>query len=427
MTPSPNALRSVASGLQPNLLQRALEPMMDHAEALRRMMYLPPPPPAGIGELRAVDRLRHLIGVLDFHFPPLIECQLAQSVNLMAWQVYQTHPAEAASTWASITGEPSSQRILVPTPIAAAVVGISGTGKSQGCVRSLACSGPQVVHHDSFPRLKGSHTQVLYQSIEVPSSGKAGDLELALKLQWTMSTGSRRFEDDMGKSRGTGFGGLLEWTRVAMSHGLAVLHLDEIQNLFRLSSIKARRQAVAEPAEYRIVEDQALKWIMSLTNSGRMAVLVSGTPDGINALSRRLATLQRMTTGGLHTFNPLTLPEEKHLAGSFIGVLSRYQYFKESLPVTMDFAKMIVDLTAGVPRIIMALWIASHRVAFERNASCLRKEDFLKASQTWLGPVSHAVRSLQQGDPKGLAMYEDLSTMHTDFWSDLWGRLSAPN
>lgn len=35
-----------------------------------------------------------------------------------------------------------------------------------------------------------------------------------------------------------------------------------------------------------------------LTNSGQIPLLVSGTPDGIGALTKRLSTLERITTMG---------------------------------------------------------------------------------------------------------------------------------
>jgi hypothetical protein len=105
-------------------------------------------------------------------------------------------------------------------------------------------------------------------------------------------------------------------------------------------------------------------------------------------------------------------------------VLARYQYVQKKLPIDDNLAKLIIDLTAGIQRVIIALWIAAHRVAFERADDSLRLEDFITAAQTWLEPLAPAVAAIREGSPSKMAMYEDLVLRDTPFWSEFWSRFS---
>jgi len=273
-----------------NILLDGVGPMLSPEEALRAMYHVPPVP-QGIGDVPRHMRLLHLLDVRDFHYPPTIERQLQQTTTMMLWQGYKYRDPREKPTWASISGEAQRQGILIPSPIAASVEGLSGVGKTQACQRSLRCFRSQVVVHPSFPTLIGAHQQVVWLSVEVPPSGRAVDLARALMEAWRTATGSRRFNDWIERDRvRDGMRALDEWRQVAVSHFLGILHLDEIQNLFKLSSLRRRRSGNgADEAELSIVEDQLLRWLLYLTNSGQVPLLVSGTPDGIGALTKRLS------------------------------------------------------------------------------------------------------------------------------------------
>ena len=409
-----------------NILLEGVGPMLSPEEALKAMYYIPPLP-RGIADMPRHLRLLHLLDVRDFHFPPRMEVQLQQTAAMMLWQGYKYRDPRSASTWASISGEAQRQGILIPSPIAASVEGLSGVGKTQACLRSLRCFPSQVILHPSFPKLIGEHQQVVWLSAEVPPSGKGVDLARALMEAWEVATGSGRFDDWLAKDRiHDGMRALDEWRQVAVSHFLGVLHLDEIQNLFKLGSLRRRRSSKgADEPELSIVEDQLLRWLLYITNSGQAAVLVSGTPDGIGALTKRLSMLQRINTGGYHAIDPIRFDPDKALRTTFLGQLGLYQYVKNPLPMDANLAKLIIDLTGGIQRIIIALWVAAHRVALERKDDTLRLEDFTKAAKTWLLPLAPAIAALREADPAKLSRYEDLVPRDTTFWASFWG--GVPN
>jgi len=407
---------------EPNILLQGIGSMLSPEEALKAMYYIPPVP-QGIADVPRHMRLLHLLDVRDFHYPPPIELKLQQTTAMMLWQGYKYRDPRSASTWASISGEAQRQGILLPSPIAASVEGLSGVGKTQACLRSLRCFPSQVIRHPTFPKLVGEHQQVVWLSVEVPPSGKGGDLARALMEAWRVATGSRRFDEWLAKDRiRDGMRALDEWRQVAVSHFLGVLHLDEIQNLFKLSSLRRRRSSKGgDEPELSIVEDQLLRWLLYITNSGQVPTLVSGTPDGIGALTKRLSTLQRINTGGYHAIDPIRFDPHKPLRTTFLGQLGMYQYVRNPLPMDANLANLIIDLTGGIQRVIIALWVAAHRVALERKDDTLRVEDFTKAAATWLAPLAPAIAALREANPAKLSRYEDLVPRDTTFWASFWG------
>lgn len=413
---------SVHAPQEENLLLRSIGPVLSPREAFSKMHYMPPLP-SGLAHLQRHQRMLRLLEVRDFHVPPPIETKLQQTVTMMVWQGYRHRDPRIASTWGSISGEAQRQGMLLPTAIAASVEGLPGVGKTQACQRSLRCFPRQVIEHDSFPKLVGSHRQVVWLSVEVPPSGRAADFARALMQAWRDATGSNRFDDWLAKDRiRDGMRALDEWRQVAVTHFLGILHLDEIQNLFKLSSLRARKggKSSAEP-ELSIVEDQLLRWLLQITNSGQIPLLVSGTPDGIGALTKRLSTLQRINTGGYHAIEPLAFDPSMPIELTFLGQLGRYQYLKNPLPMNRELAELIMDLTGGIQRVVVALWVAAQRVALERQDDTLKLEDFQRAMSTYLRPLVPAIDALKTGNPIHLSRYEDLVPRNTEFWSKYWG------
>ena len=412
-----------------NVLTEDLGDILSAKDALATLIYLPPPPDALDGMPWHV-RLHQLMDVRDLHVPSLVERQLQQTIGLMVRQGYKYRDPRLSTTWAAISGESQRRGILLPQAVAASVEGLSGVGKTQACLRCLHTFPRQMIGHPTFPRLEGGLQQLVWLSVEVPPSGKAGDLARALMTAWQSAMGGHRFDSWLAKEKiQDGMRALDEWRQVAVAHFLGILHLDEVQNLFKLGSLKQRtdRKGAGEAPALSIVEDQVLRWLLYLTNSGQIPLLVSGTPDGIGALTKRLSTMERLHTVGYHPFEPIRLATGKELESSFLGVLARYQYVRK--PITMDepLARLIIDLTGGIHRIIIALWVAAHRVAFERAQDDLRIEDFAKAASTWLAPLAPAIAALQTKNPERMSRFEDLVRRDTNFWATFWqSSVSSP-
>ncbi|WP_088279067.1 AAA family ATPase [Ideonella sp. A 288] len=408
-----------------NILQIPLGSIHSREEALERLIELPKMP-INLRDLPRHIRVHHLMGLRDFHVPPLEEGRLFESIDLMVRSGYHYRDPRSPGTFGVISGElPIRMYPRIPAH-AAAVEGASGTGKTQGCLRSLNLYRHQTFLHGHFPGFKDPHFQVTHLSADVPSSGTAEDFARVLMRAWQQATGSTRFDHLLKRDRFRNpMEALNEWRQVAISHFLGILHLDEVQNFFKLATLEQRRRRDGKGGtpELSIVEDRCLKWILELLNTWGIPVLFSGTSDGIGALTKRLSNLERFGTGGYHSLSVFDQWDDPAYRKQFLGQLGRYQYTMQKLKVDDDLAKLILELSGGIPRVIVALWVSANRLALERPDDKLTTSDFVLASQTYLGPLAPAIAAVRSKDPLRMRVYEDLVSQDTTFWSRLWGRV----
>lgn len=408
-----------------NLLIKGLGPLRSRPEILKCLTDLPKPPKDMTGVPPHVA-LHLLMSLRDFHIPSLEEVRLHETIEIMTRQNYRYLDPSTSETWAAVSGQPSLPKRPRAPAFGAAVEGHSGCGKTEAILRCLNSYPQQVIEHEGLPRLVGSHQQVVWLSAEVPPSGKTADLAANLMLEWDTLTGGGRFGSSLDRERRNGMKMLDEWRQVARSHFLGILHLDEVQNFFKLATLKRRsnRTGVHDAPELAIVEDQALKWILTLMNTWQTPLLLSGTPDGIGALTRRLSNTSRIVTSGYHPFRHFESATDPSFRDTFLKQLGKYQYVQKKLPLDEELAELIIELTGGIQRLIIAIWIAAHRVAFERNSGDLRLTDFKKAASTYLAPVGPAVAAFRSNDPQRMSRYEDLLPRDGAFWAQFWGSVS---
>ncbi|AMO93196.1 AAA domain protein [Collimonas fungivorans] len=404
-----------------NILVQGLGPILSREEALIALLHLPPFP----GDMKGVPvqiRLHYLMSLRDLHIPFLETAQLQTTMDLMTRQGYRYRDPMFAETWRMMGGEVGTRKPIRAPASAAVVVGYSGTGKTEAVLRGLNTNPQQVIFHENFPHMTRGLSQVVWLSTDVPASGRTADLASNLMMAWDHVVRGERFAHSLAKNRRNGAQMLDEWCQVASSHFLGILHLDEVQNFFKIQSLERRRKQKENDTgpELSIVEDACLKGILNLTNNWQIPLVLSGTPDGVGALTKRMSTTQRLVTAGYHPLTYFVDAKDPRFCEVFFPKLCKYQYVTKKLPVSDKFGEKIIELTGGIPRIMIALWIAAHRVAFERSTDDLIVEDFIKASDTYLAPVGPAVAALRSNDPKRMARYEDVMLRDDGFWATFW-------
>lgn len=373
-------------------------------------------------------RMHYLLKIRDLHLPSLDGVRLVETIDLMLRNSYHYRAPTEPQTWAKIMGSQGYFAPPHPPAMAAVVVGHSGVGKTQAIVRALS-RYPQIITHDQFPRVIGSHHQVVWLSVDVPPSGKSEHLAANLMRTWDMAVKnalpdhSERFAAVLARPRHEGPRMLEEWRQVASSHFLGILHFDEVQNFFQLLSLEKRRQRKSRGnLELSIVEDKCLKWILTLINSGQFAVVFSGTPDGVGAFTKRLSTIQRIAASGYHHMRPFMSASDIEFRETFLPCLVRYQFVQKPLAISDELAELLIELSGGIKRLIVAFWFAGHRVAFERGSDDLLLEDFRQAATTYLSPIAPAAKALRSGVPELMSHYEDLISGSEDFLANFWAR-----
>lgn len=413
-----------------NILIKGLGPILSREEAMAFLTHLPPIPKRLDGVPKQV-RMHMVLSILDLHLPDLANVRLQATIDLMLRQGYRYRNPGNPQTWRTTSGTPYVHKTPRAPAMAGADVGIPGVGKTQAAIRSFSYY-PQVIRHDSFPRLVTGLDQMVWLSVDVPSSGRAEDLASNLMTGWDSAMAAAipgyqpRFSEEVSRVRRNGMWMLDQWRQWAISHYLGFLHLDEVQNFFQISTLERRRKRTNGDGslELSIVEDKCLKWILNFLNTWQVPLLMSGTPDGIAALTKRMSNTQRMSIGGFHKFSHFESAQDQEFRSIYLPQLAKYQYVSKKLPVTDELAGLLIELSGGVKRILVALWIAAHKIAFERDTDDLLLSDFKQAAATYMAPLAPAVAALRSGNQKRLAQFEDLLTNAPAFWEVFWGEMS---
>lgn len=397
-------------GLRDNILIRACGEPLSSVEIARKLLYLPPTPD-GSGSYSRHDIEHMTAGVFRMHIPTPAGIELAHAVSFMLAEGYVSRDPSSASTWRRIYSGIGDQAATSPIQLGAMVTGVSGAGKSMAIERALNLF-PRVVHHESIPGLAVPSPQLVWLKVDVPPSGKIKDLVETLARQTDEALGTSNFDRLLHGKRPSGAEMAHRWLRMISCNFLGILVLDEVQNLFKIET-KAVRSAVASrrhaaPPPLRIVDDEALKFLLTLSNYAKIPTIYCATPDGKAALETRMSTAQRMLTAGLHTIPHARSADDEFFRKHFFPRLCQYQWLPQKLPASDEFRRLLFDLSAGVPKIAAMTWFNAVRRALQRRADCMSLEDFRHAAETALGPLRPAVAALLSGDPRQLQRYEDL-------------------
>lgn len=412
-----------------NILIEKLGEIKSRKEISKFLTYLPKLPPENIGLFPRHIRLHMLQDVRDLHITSLNEARIAESIDLMLRQSYKYRDPKLASTWRNLYSNNDNANCLIAPPMALGVLGLPGVGKTQSVKRSLSCYR-QIINHAKFPNIINSFNQVSYISVDVPSSRKTEDLAVNLMNAWDQAMSYYvegyipRFTESLNKTKYDGNRMLEEWRQVATTQYLGLLHLDEAQNFFSIPSLKKRNtdKSRGEPLKLSIKEDACLKWVLSLTNTWKIPIAFSCTPDGMNALTSRFSNLQRFSSYGLHQLKRFERTDDPDLK-IFLSSLFKYQYVKNPLTETSQIAEVIIQLSAGIQRVIIALWVAAHRIAFEReDDDSLRVNDFIHAAKIHLSAIAPAIKALNSGVPSEMYIYEDMLG-NEEFWDSFWNSI----
>jgi len=403
-----------AATLQPaiyrdNVLIDPCGPPLSRIDIAKKLVYLPPLPGDAVSAPAHV-RKHELGAIRRIHIPSASGITLAESIEFMTCQGYVHRKPTDAKTWARLYGLGEQGPDHSPIQLAASVVGLSGAGKSVAVEKALRLR-PQVVTHGQFPGLIGPVRQLLWLKIDVPGSGRIADLVESLTRATDQVLGTE-YTKELYSGRQRSPATLAhEWIQKVSCHFLGLLVLDEVQNLFKIERKNVRQvlsKRGAERPALRIVDDQALKFLLTLTNATRWPMLVCGTPDGMEAFHTRMSTSQRLVTGGFHRIVHAETADDEFFRKRLFPKLCDYQWFPERLPPTDQLRELVHELSGGIPRICMLLWEHAHKRALDRNANCLSPDDFRYVSAHSLAPLQPSIQALLSGDPRRQAQYEDL-------------------
>ena len=406
---------AVPAAYRGNPLIEACGPILSPESLVERLFQCPPLPTK---QTRASPPhvLKHeLFSVRRLHVPSPAGVSVAQTMDFLRRQGYVHRNPAASETWRRIYSGTHEVDLREGVQLAASTVGLSGAGKSTALQRGLMLT-PQVVVHERFPGLVGPVRQLLWLKIDVPPSGTLRDLIESFALATDEILGTDYLSDLRRGRRRSPHALTLEWMQRMACHFPGLLVLDEIQNLFKIERKDVRRKSGGSGRPLlRVVDDEALKMLLTLTNACKFPLVVCGTPDGIGAFGTRMSTSQRLITGGFHRMEHAVTAQDSYFRGRLLPMLFQYQWLPRQLELTDSVASLIHQSTAGLPRLIASLWIQAQRQALEDGALSLSEAHLRAASLGALAPVQPAVRALLSEDPRRMELFEDLLPR-----GDLW-------
>lgn len=397
-----------------NPLIEACGPVLSKQDITRRLLYAPPTP------LRAPTDAQHA-RVYDvpqlwrLHVPTAQGIEVAETIDMLLRQGYvQRKPGEAA-TRRLLSGLPSLSGECSPIILMAAVSGVAGAGKTQAIDRALQL-WPQVVVHQRLAGFEGPVKQLLWLKVDVPGSGKLVDLVESLFRAMDQALGTDYLSTVVCEKGGLKKQAASTWLAKARSHFLGVLVLDEVQNFFRLQSKRLRQSERAKGrlrADLRVVEDEALKFVLHLANTSSIPLMVAGTPDGLGMLSTRMSTGSRVSIGGLIRMPHALSPDDAFFSW-LLNKLQAYQWTRESIVVTKEVRAEIFRWTGGILRNVIGLWVHAQRRALEKGAPCMDLTYLRWAAEGPQELNQNAVSAMLSQNPRRMAEFEDLAPPWAD-------------
>jgi hypothetical protein len=408
-SPSNGPALATHGGYRNNPLIDACGPILSGDELVERLFHSPPVP-GKVEQALPPHVIEHeLFAIRRLHVPSPAGIALAKTLDILIRQGYVHRNPSTAATWERLYNGPTAEYEQDGVQLAATVVGISGAGKSTALIRALRLK-PQVVVHERFPNLVGAVRQLLWLKIDVPASGKIRDLVESWAAAADEALGTDYLSDLQKGRRRSPESLAREWVQRMGCHFPGLLVLDEIQNLFKIER-KERRAASGDRQSrllLRVVDDEALKMLLTLINACRFPVVVCGTPDGIDAFGTRMSTSQRLVTGGFHRMAHSSSPDDVYFRQNLLPLLFEYQWLPGGLALNDEVANVMYQLSAGLPRLCGSLLIHAQRLALEAEGKALSLAHIYAAAAGPMATTQPAVRALLSRDPGRMALFEDL-------------------
>lgn len=408
-SPSDGLAVSAHGGYRNNPLIDACGSILSSDELVERLFHKPPVPGKAEQALPPHVIEHELFSIRRLHVPSPAGIALAKTLDILIRQGYAHRNPSTAATWERLYHGPTAGCEQDGVQLAASVVGISGAGKSTALTRALRLK-PQVVVHERFPNLVGAVRQLLWLKIDVPASGKIRDLVESWAAAADQALGTDYLSDLQKGRRRSPESLAREWVQRMGCHFPGLLVLDEIQNLFKIERKERRATSGDRPSRLllRVVDDEALKMLLTLINACRFPVVVCGTPDGIDAFGTRMSTSQRLMTGGFHRMAHASSPDDVYLRQNLLPLLFEYQWLPGHLALNDEVANVMHQLSAGLPRLCSSLLIHAQRLALDAKAKALSLTHIYAAAAGPMATTQPAVRALLSRDPGRMALFEDL-------------------
>ncbi|HEX8513685.1 MAG TPA: ATP-binding protein [Allosphingosinicella sp.] len=281
----------------------------------------------------------------------------------------------------------------------AVLLGMAGMGKSL-TVEEILNHVPEVVEHTSPLTLR----QVVWMKLDCPHKGSVRALCRDFFHEMDRILGERRYVRTYAGSRATEESMMSDMALLANLHALGVLVIDEIQHL----------------ALTRSDAETLLAFLVTLINKIGVPVMLVGTNDASDIMSRTLRLGRRSTGIGSDTWERYSADDDEWIA--FIEDLWGYQWTNVHTDLDADgeLMRALYDETQGIVDLAVKLFMLAQMRAIRRGEALGGEERITptllrRVAREEFAIVRPLIEALRSGDRRRIARYGDMSPLRDHF------------
>ncbi|MGX5203440.1 AAA family ATPase [Aliikangiella sp. IMCC44632] len=234
------------------------------------------------------------------------------------------------------------------------ISGLSGISKTT-TIRSVLSLIPQRIDHQSYKDNFFKQTQLVYVSFDCPASPSMKAFALNFFQAVDQAIGTSYFNTWLNRDRYSTEAHLWAIRETVLTHHIALVHIDEIQNILKLARSK---------------DSPSLVYIESLFNKFGVSVVLSCTSDALTLFDSKssetknsydITTSRRLMSDSQIEFKPLKV-DSRDFISLFNAFFSKHTSIRKCEP-PIEFKQYFHDRTCGIPAFIAKLAVHYHEYA----------------------------------------------------------------
>jgi hypothetical protein len=405
-----------------NLLIEALGPIPSTADLTKLMLVLSPVA-TGVSTQDRHTRLHQCLSIRRLFLPSEESVAAAVTADCIRRQSYIRRNPVTPGAWTTVYATKGLDDDFQTLSSTAFMVGLPGCSKTRTIDRIRALC-PQIIVHEDFPNMHGPVRQVPWIAMATPADATTLSFALGLHTSLDVALGED-ISDGYIHSNISAPKVLRHAVQRCTNCFLGLIILDEIQNLFRMTSVKKQVRARGKPdanasGVMGTLDDALLKTFLVLDNVCGIPLMVAGTPDGVAAFTKRMSIGRRLILGGFHELRRATSTDEPHTRALLDLLWDRL--FLRSSEERPSIDAFLLDRCAGIPGLMVPLWVAAQRYALEKGKEQMSISLLDDTLTIRFAPVLPALAAIRSNRPDSLRKFVDLLPTSDQIWQFVAGQ-----
>lgn len=406
-----------------NRLIEALPPSLSEEEVFESLQFLPPFDP-GSRQWANHERMQELMTLTNIMVPLSAHIELSLYLDAVMREGYVGRRPLSPEHIAVYQEIHDQQRFkqpfrqtadTVPRQLSAALIGVSGMGKTTAVKRLLA-RFPQVIYHPELDLY-----QITWLHIEMPSDGRGVKslLTAIIEAIAKLIPDNTYFDDYVGRSRASESTMQSYVSRLLNKHCVGLIVADEVQNVS--NTAKSKQVVMTE--------------LTTIANRPSTPILLIGTPKADEVLGLDFRQARRSYGMPLGNWGPLPrhdlLPDESgDLAphpgewSAFMETIWTYQWTRHPVVLTERMCDLFHEYTQGIIDLALKLFIGVQAKAILDGSEMITEQLVASVYEQHFAKLKPAIEALRDGDANAMLRFGDIRLPTAQDVVDEMSRLS---